>query len=146
MNAQQQTALENLISRPLSASEIAEIDNVLAIRNDVAIAQVLSAGRTKVQTRQVGIGTILATMAPNGGDFLNTLETLGATDANVKWALKLIEKGEFDVGLEATRSQLSAYAQAMPALADGINALLALAEVADPIHYNSVSDALNGVA
>lgn len=144
MTPAQQNALETLVNRQLTQNEIYSIDAVIDIRNDVAIAEILSVGRTKIQPRPVGIGTILAVMAPGGGDFLNTLETLGATDSNIKWALKLIEKGEFDAGIEATRSQLSAYAQAIPELADGINTLLALAEVPDPIHYNSVSDALNG--
>lgn len=144
MTPAQQDALEALVERPLTESEINSIDALLPIRNDVAIAGILSIGRTKIQSRTVGIGTVLATMAPNGGAFLNSLETIGAADANVKWALKLIEQGEFDVGMDATRVQLTAYAAAVPTLADGINTLLALAEVPNPVHYNSVSDALNG--
>ena len=61
----------------------------------------------------------------------------------MKWALKLIEQSNFDVGMDATRAQMIAFAQAAPAFADGISALLATAERSEPIHYDAVSDALN---
>lgn len=91
----------------------------------------------------IGIGTILAVMAPAGGDFLNALETMGASDANVKWALRLIEQSNFDVGHPVTRAQLQEFADAQPALAPAITALLAVAEQPDPINFNTISDALN---
>lgn len=146
MTPSQQAALEALSGSPLTPEQITAIDLAIGVRNDVSIAEALSQGRVSIKSRPVGIGTILAVMAPDGGTFLDTLETLGASDANIKWALKLIEKGEFDVGMDATRTQLTAYATAVPAIAPGINALLALAETPAPIHYNAVSDALNGVA
>lgn len=143
MTSAQQAALEALVGRSLTADEIASIDSLLPTRNDVAIAAVLSVGRVKVQSMRIGIGTILATMRPNGGVFLDALETLAATDSNVKWTLKLIEASNFDIGLTATREELATFATANPTLADEITALLAVAESADPIHYNAVSDALN---
>jgi len=75
--------------------------------------------------------------------FLDALETTGQSDPNVKWALKLIEQSNFDVGMEATRSQMKAFAQAVPSFADGINMLLTIAEHSEPIHYNEVSNVLN---
>lgn len=98
-----------------------------------AIADALSVGRTRLVERFVGIGTILAVMAPDGGAFLDSLEAMAATNSNVKWVLKLIEAGGMDVGMEATRVQLAAFAQVEPEMAPGINALLALAEVPDPV-------------
>ena len=143
MNQAQQSALEGLISRSLTGDEIAAIDLLLPERNDVTIAAILSTGRVKTQPTPIGIGTVLAVMAPSGGEFLNALESMGATDANVKWALKMIEQSTFDVGHAVTRAQLEAFAGAAPEMAAAVGALLAVAEVADPIHYNAVSDALN---
>ena len=142
MTPDQQTALESLACRSLSADEIAAIDPLLPERNDVAIAALLPP-KVTIQSTPIGIGTILAVLAPNGGAFLDALETLGQTDSNVKWALKLIEQSNFDVGMEATRQQMQAFAQAAPSFSDGIAALLATAERSEPIHYNAVSDALN---
>ena len=143
MNSAQQLALEGLVGRSLLADEITSIDLALPDRNDVAIATILSVGRVKTQPTPIGIGTVLAVMAPSGGEFLNALESVGATDANVKWALKMIEQQTFDVGHPVTRAQLEAFAVAVPTMATAVDALMAVAEVADPIHYNAVSDALN---
>ena len=142
MTPAQQTALESLACRPLSDDEIAAIDPLLPDRNDVAIAALLPPKVTIVST-PIGIGTILAVLAPNGGAFLDALESTGVSDPNVKWALKLIEQSNFDVGMAATRAQMIAFAQAVPAFSDGITALLATAERANPINYNADSDALN---
>lgn len=143
MNQAQQSALEGLISRSLTVDEISAIDPLLPERNDVAIAAILSTGRVKTQPTPIGIGMVLAVMAPSGGEFLNALESMGASDANVKWALKMIEQSTFDVGNPVTRAQLEAFAGAVPEMAAAVGALMAVAEVSDPIHYNSASDALN---
>ena len=142
MTPTQQAALESVAGQELTDDQIAAIEPYLADRNDVAIAALLPAKVVIVST-PIGIGTILAVLAPNGGAFLDALETAGASDPNVKWALKLIEQSNFDVGMEATRQQLQAFAQAAPDFADGITALLATAERSELIHYNAVSDALN---
>ena len=142
MTPSQQAALESVAGKSLTPEQIAAIEPYLADRNDVAIASLLPPKVTVVST-PIGIGTILATLAPNGGAFLDALESAGQSDPNVKWALKLIEQSNFDVGMAATRAQMAAFAQAAPAFADGIVALLATAERAEPINYNAVSDALN---
>jgi hypothetical protein len=143
MTPAQQTALETVAGRALAPGEIVAIDALLPDRNDVQIASILSAGRVTTQPTPIGIGTVLAVMAPSGGDFLNALEQLGAADANVKWSLKMIEQASFDVGHPVTRAQLQAFSAAQPSMAGAIAALLAVAEQPDPIHYNTVSDALN---
>ncbi len=117
----------------------------LPLTDHGAVAVALSAGRTKVIPSPIGIGTVLAVMAPIGGDFLNALEGIGATDSNVKWALKMIEQGTFDVGHQVTRAQLEAFAVAVPAMADGVAALLAVAVVPDPVSSQDVSKALEGL-
>lgn len=145
MTPAQQSALESVVGRALTQGEIDQIDPLLdySNRQDVQIAEILSAGRTRLKFTPIGIGTLLAAMAPNGGAFLDALEATGATDPNIKWLLKLIERGAFDIGLEASRTQMQTYAQAMPSLADAVNALLQLGTEPDPIHYNTISDALN---
>ena len=142
MNPAQRVALESVVSQTLTAEQIAAIDPYLADRNDVAIAALLPPKVVIVST-PIGIGTILAVLSPNGGAFLDALETAGQADSNVKWALKLIEQSNFDVGMDATRAQMQAFAQAAPTFSEGIAALLKTAEREDPIHYNAVSDALN---
>ena len=111
----------------------------ISLTDHKAIADALSIGRTKIATAPIGVGTVLAVMAPIGGDFLNTLETLGSTDANVKWALKMIEQGTFDVGHPVTRAQLEVFASIVPSMAEGVSKLLAVAVVQDPISINEVS-------
>jgi len=143
MTPAQQSALESVVGRSLTEAEIAQLDPLLAIRNDVAIAQVLSVGRTRLKSTPIGIGTILAVMALNGGAFLDSLEAMGASDPNIKWLLKLIERGAFDIGMPASRQQMTAYAQAVPSIAEGINALLQLGLEPDPIQISAVSEALN---
>ena len=142
MTPAQQFALESVAGHSLTAEQIAAIEPYLADRNDVAIASILPTKVVIVST-PIGIGTILAVLAPNGGAFLDALESAGQSDPNVKWALKLIEQSNFDVGMAATRAQMQAFAQAAPTFADGVAALLKTAERETPTHYNAVSDALN---
>jgi len=124
-------------------------DEILALNMPLddhgAIADAMSVGRTKVVPTPIGIGTVLSEMAPIGGDFLNALEAMSTTDANVKWALKMIEQGTFDVGHPVTRAQLEAFAVAVPEMADGITALLNVAVVADPVSSQEVSKAMEGM-
>lgn len=143
MTPAQQSALEAIAGRALSPEDIAAIEPLLSLRNDVALAAYLSQRRTTIQSRTIGIGTVLATLAPDGGAFLDAIEALAALDPNVKWGMKLLERAELDVGMAATRALLAGIATNVPELAIGINALLALAEAADPIHTNALSDALN---
>ena len=143
MTPAQQSALEGLVGRKLTAIEIAAIDTQLTDRNDVAIAAILSTDRVRVVPMRIGVGTIMAKMRPNGGAFLDALEQLTTTDSNVKWTLMLIKQSNFDIGLAETREELANFAASHPELATAIAALLAVPEVTDPIHYNAVSDVLN---
>lgn len=146
MTPAQQSALEACAGRPLVQADIDILAPLLGpdSRSDVAIAAHLSIGRKRLaDSMPIGVGTILGTMAPDGGSFLNIIEALGATDANCKWTLHLIMRGAFDIALPITRVQLGFFAVAHPELAGSLNALLAVAERDDPIHYNDVSDALN---
>lgn len=118
-------------------------------RNDSEIAAAVNANRqSKIVSTPIGIGTILAVMAPDGGLFLDALQGIGAgtgaVASNVRWTLKMIEQATFDVGHPVTRAQLAQFAAGTPEMAAGINALLAVAERPDPVSVNDVSNLLNG--
>lgn len=136
-------ALALLAGRELSVQDITALVPLILVRDDVGIANILSEGRTPVQSHTVGIGTVLEVMSPYGGDFLNVLEACGATDSNAKWELKLLERGEFDIGRKATRDMVLRLAAGNSDWDQVVQSLLQLAEVASPIHYNEVSDVLN---
>ena len=146
MSPEQQSALEGILGRQMNQSERDSVAPLLDYENrqDVEIAALLSSMRApRIVSRMIGIGTVLACMAPEGGEFLNLLEELSSVDANVKWALRLIDQGNLDVGLPVTREQFITYKDSMPQLAEGITKLLAEAEVPDVVDFNKVSDALN---
>jgi len=136
-------ALETLVGRALTAEETEAIKPMLAARNDEAIAGILSAGRVRTRTAHVGIGNCLAAMAPDGGLFLDTMERAGKEDPNIKWSLKMIEQGSFDIGHPVARAQLMEFADANPEIIDAARALLKVAEAPDPVRVSAVSDALN---
>lgn len=120
--------------------------DALAIRDCGALAEILSAGRTKLIERNVGYGTVLDTLGADvGSAFLDALTALATTSSPVKWALKLMERGELNIGAAATQAQLDALATAgvMPvAVAD---VLKGLALVPDEITASQVQQALEGV-
>lgn len=111
----------------------------LAVRDCGALAAILSVGRTKLIERNVGYGTVMEALgADNGAAFLDGLTAVAATSSPVKWALKLLDRGELNIGAAATQSQLDALVTAgvMPqAVAD---ALKGLAIVDDPYSIQDV--------
>jgi hypothetical protein len=115
-------------------------------RDDGAIAAALSVGRTKIQSRMIGIGTILATLGDAGGAFLDGLVAMGAADRSVYWTMELIKAGTLDVGMQATRDKATAIAEANPTIAPAVQALLALGVVPDTVSPQGVSKALEGWA
>ena len=144
MTPAQQSALEELAGRPLTAGEFA----LAAIRNDAGLAESLS-GRVVVVSRAIGRGTILSVMAPLGGMFLAALRQIGATQpptvdtANVAEVVGLIDRADFDIGEPVARTQLQVFAEANPDFSAGISALLALAEEKAVIAPDVVSAILN---
>lgn len=105
---------------------------ILETKNATLIAQFLPT-RISIVSKEIGVGTILAVMAPYGGDFLNALESLSPVDSNVKWSLKLIERGEFDIGHPVTRSQLLKFISENPTLSGPLFLLLKVAEIVTPV-------------
>jgi len=101
----------------------------LATHDYAAIAVAMNVGRTKVETKLGGIGTVLETLGPvDGAALLDGLEAQSASIPALKWAWVLINRGELDFGSSATRGMIS---QLVPSPAK--EALLAVAEVPDPV-------------
>ena len=130
------TLRDEILSRPDCA-------DALARRDCGELAALLSVGRTKVIDYSIGYGTVLEVLGAEAGSaFLDGLTALAATSSPVKWALKLLDRGELNIGAAATRGQLDALAAGgvMPrAVAD---ALKGLAIVPDPY---SVQDVINSM-
>lgn len=118
-----------ILSRPDCAA-------ALAARDCGALAAILSAGRTKLIDRNIGYGTVLEALgAEAGAAFLDGLTAVAATSSPVKWALKLLDRGELNIGAAATQSQLDALVTAgvMPqAVADTLKALALVPDVVTP--------------
>lgn len=128
----------------IHTNEMPRISSAEVAIKDQAIADIINVGRVRPQSKEIGIGTILAVMAPAGGVFLDGLNALGSTDRNVYWSMELIRQGRFDIGMPAARAQVQALADGQPDLAAGIEALLALGVAPDPVSAADVSRALRG--
>lgn len=125
-----------------------DLANALAARDDAGIASALSAGRTRLRRTQIGPGTILAALGPTtGAALLDTLTAMAADPqySAVKWALRVVDRGEFDLGIAAARAQVATLAAAGVMSAASRDALLALGEEPDPVSVADVSAALNEV-
>lgn len=79
---------------------------------DQAIAEIINSADPmlgEVQSRLIGIGTVLNALGPtDGAAVLDTLDAMRAQVSPLKWAWTLLERDALDVGLEATRAQLQA--------------------------------------
>lgn len=115
---------------------------ILATKNTQAIADALSVGRVKHISMMVGVGIILAKFGGQGGAFLDALASIGQVNRDIHWLLESnIKRGEFDIGEPASRHGMKQLAMQLPGFAVGINALMALAEVPDPIDEMTVRKA-----
>ena len=130
---------DEILSRPDCAA-------ALALRDCGTLAAILSTGRTRVIDRNIGYGTVLDTLgADAGAAFLDGLTALAATSSPVKWALKLLDRGELNIGAPATRTQLDALAAGGAMTQAVADALKALAVVPDVVSASEVQQALEGL-
>jgi hypothetical protein len=119
--------------------------DALVARDCGELARILSVGRTKLIERNVGYGTVLDTLgADNGAAFLDGLTAVAATSSPVKWALKLLDRGELNIGAAATQAQLDALAAGGVMPQTVADALKALALVPDVVTPQEVQTALEG--
>jgi hypothetical protein len=114
----------------------ADCTDALAARDCGELARILSVGRTKIVEYNIGYGTVMEALgADNGAAFLDGLTAVAATSSPVKWALKLLDRGELNIGAPTTQAQLDALAAGgvMPqAVADALKALAIVPDVITP--------------
>lgn len=128
------------------AASDAPFAELVAKRADWQIAEALSAGRTRLQSRFIGAGTILSTLGKPGATLLRGMRALAASDAWIDEGLRLIDRGEWDIGLQASQDSLDGFVVAGYMTREAADALKALGTAPDEISTDSVSNALNGRA
>lgn len=146
MDATVKTALESLISRELTPQEVASIDILLPVRNDVAIADILSTGRTRpaavtksdfqMWAGRTGVRAVIEDHARDDASPLRSiaLTVLDFIRSNVE---------TIDFRIEANMQMLMAWVQVGAITQEAADSLLTLGVELDPIHFNTVSDTLN---
>lgn len=112
-----------------------------------AVAAALSVGRYRLRDTQIGPGTIMAACgAVEGAALLDALEALAQTPhplaRAVHWTLRIIDRGEFNLGIQASRDQVSALAAGGVMSAGTRDALLALGQEPDPVTARDVGLAI----
>ncbi len=126
----------------VQTNEMPKISGSVVRAKDQAIANILNAAGSfkRLNTRMIGIGTVLDTLgADTGAAVLDGLYAAASADRALFYALKLLERGELDVSLSSTRAKMDAL------LPTGIAAALkALAETPETISAAQVSVALRG--
>lgn len=148
MTPAQQSALEAVVGRPLSAEEVATIDALLADRNDVEIAAVLTAGQPPQQV-SLAVEDVFDVLF-SSGDYMTLKQAQLTGDATAIMAFAVLEdskrigSGKVNLQLPLTVALLDQLTAAGLLSAAGRAALDARATILGaPIHYNTVSDALN---
>lgn len=148
MTPAQQSALESVAGRPLTPVEIVAIDPYLADRNDVQIAAILSAGQPDVQVSILVEDVFVVLFASGDYMTLKAAQLQGNSDAAMAFAVladaKNIGPGKVDVFSPITAGLLDKLQTASLLTQAGRDALSQRAtQKAQPIHYNTISDALN---
>lgn len=131
-----------MTSDEIRAAIAADAELRALVPNTAALAERLSAGRVRLETRMVNVGTVLDTLGPSeGAAVLDALDGLRDTISAVRWAFILLERNELDVSLDSVRGQIDALTGVVfsPAAA---TALKKLAERPDPVSEFEVRSAI----
>ena len=160
MIPQQQTALEALVSRALTESEVNQITPLAATASHQAIADVLSAGRTEVYSRMTSARGLAEFMpgGPVAGEIV-LLKLEGARDAMLASAdgqqrvmgsllrrqLSFLAGEGLDFGSAALRGMLDQFSALGILTAGEVAALKSIAVRPAPITHTQVGHALQGV-
>ncbi len=148
MTPAQQSALESVAGRALTADDIAAIDPLLPNRNDVEIAAVLTEGQPR-RRKSITVETVFNVLYASG-DYVTLKQAHMAGNPLAALAFgflsdaKLLGPGRVDLYAPATVAQFDALQAAALLSQAGRDALDAAGWVdGEPINYNAVSDALN---
>jgi hypothetical protein len=146
MTPEVQTALESLVSRSLTTQEVIDVDALLPARNDVAIAAMLSSGRTRLNSipksafqRWAASTGVRAKIEDHANDIASPLRSIALILKDFLWS----NVDAIDFSEPANMSMLNAWVVAGVIDQSVADSLIAVATVPDPISYNAVSDALN---
>jgi hypothetical protein len=172
MTLAQQSALEALAGRALTAAEVLQIDPLLAKRDDVGIAEVLSVGRKASVVRTIDERGVRAALPiVDAVAFLTLLRETAAASTMPTWLETMLvamdvpakqhlayfdtlacahgwlqKEAGLDLGAVTTRAMLDMIAASDPDRFGTSTAVLkAMGERDDPVHYTEVSNALNGI-
>jgi hypothetical protein len=161
MTLEQQAALEALAGRALTQAEVEQITPLVAadVRNDSAVAAILSAGRTEVYSRMTSARGV-AEFYPGGpiGAEIVLMKLEGARDAMLASAdqeqqvfgsllrrqLGFLAGEGLDFGSAALRGMLDQFAALGILTADEVAGLKAIAVRPAPLDVRAVTLALNG--
>lgn len=109
------------------------------------IAAALSVDSKKLVPTEIGTGSILEVcrdVGVGGGNFLDTLKTIGSQDRDVFWSFDMIQQGRLRIDLAATRAGLVQIKTAVPSIAAEVDAILTLGWVDDPVTAAEVEQAM----
>lgn len=114
-----------------------------AVRDLDALAVLLSVGRTRHGATQIGVGTIMAVLgADRGAEFLDSVESLGATDRAVYWGFDPVRRGVLDLRVPAAVASLGDLKAKLPDYALDIDRLLQIGVEPDQLSRFDVMAAL----
>lgn len=159
MTPAQLAALEGIRGRPLTPDEVAAIEPYIADpdnRNDVKITELLSAGRTRIETRMIGErGIVDALDVEDGEACVAALESFAANappgnhplatkHAGIKRMVAWLKTDAgLDIGNAKAHLLLNALAQVGVLQQAWVNVLIALTLKPDPFPMAEVSYRLN---
>lgn len=130
----------------IHTNEMPAISGIEARAKDQAVADVINGLGVAVQvtSRQIGLGTVLDALGPDdGAGVLDALYAIAGTSRPVYYAMKLLERGELDVGMASTREQIDKLVGVVMSVQQAA-AIKALAESPVTITAAQVSVALRG--
>ena len=116
-----------------------ELQALAAVRNDLAIATVLSVGRTRLVPTEVGVGTILEVLGLTLGNTL--IDTINGAH-QFRHIKPLLEQGRLRLDAALVQATIQGLVPSV-LTQEQADALASLARVPDPIGVNAVSAALN---
>lgn len=132
MNPEQQASLRARAHNDPACAE------ALAARDCAALAEILSAGRTCGNDREIGYGTILEVIGIEAGNALIDF-IQGAQD--MRHVVPLLEQGRLRIGSALVQATLRAMAATVIAPADA-EVLCALGQQSDPFTAQQIAEAL----
>jgi hypothetical protein len=113
--------------------------NALAARDLDALAALLSVGRTRPSSLEVGNGTIIATIGFEAG---NALLDHISSEPSMRYVKPLLDQGRLRVGSPVAQDAIMSFGSAGVISAQDADKLCALGLESDPVSRQDVAEAL----